>query len=68
MQYHAKSLKVLTEIVADIHIYTICSFHVISQKRVLEELSEHDVLVEQLGGDVQAVNISALQGNGIFLS
>ena len=33
--------------------------------RVLRELTEHDVIVESLGGDVQVVEISALKQTGI---
>jgi translation initiation factor IF-2 len=33
--------------------------------RTLSELSEHGVLVEELGGDALSVNISALKGNGV---
>jgi hypothetical protein len=42
-----------------------CDLPDANPQRVLEELMEHGVVVEALGGDVQSVNISALTGMNI---
>ncbi len=42
-----------------------CDLPDANPQRVLEELVEHGVVVEALGGDVQSVNISALTGMNI---
>lgn len=39
--------------------------HAANPERVKQELTEHGLLVEEWGGDTIAVNVSALQGEGI---
>ncbi|HBN97428.1 MAG TPA: translation initiation factor IF-2, partial [Firmicutes bacterium] len=39
--------------------------HAANPERVKQELTEHGLVVEEWGGDTIAVNVSALQGEGI---
>ena len=42
-----------------------CDLPDINEQRVLTELSQHDILPSEWGGDVEVVRVSALQGTGI---
>jgi translation initiation factor IF-2 len=42
-----------------------CDKPLVDPRKVREDLMAHDVVVEGMGGDVQAVEISALQGTGL---
>ena len=42
-----------------------CDLPDINEQRVLTELSQHDVLPSEWGGDIEVVRVSALEGQGI---